>query len=269
MFLADSGARVGELDEEMVYETRQGEVFQLGATSWRVEQITADRVLVSPAPGVPGKMPFWKGDSVGRPAELGAAIGEATRLRRFGDLDEWAASNLATYLDDQREAAGVVPNDRTLVVERFRDEIGDWRICILSPYGGRVHAPWALAIETRMSRAMGIEVEAVWADDGITIRLPDADAPPPTELIAIQPEDLDDLLIERRRREPAVRRQIPRERRPRAAPPPPPPGAAYAALATAAEGARPAAGGGAGSARSRSCWRPTARCCPTCSRCPA
>jgi ATP-dependent Lhr-like helicase len=196
VFLADSGARVGELDEEMVYETRQGEVFQLGATSWRVEQITTDRVLVTPAPGVPGKMPFWKGDGVGRPAELGAAIGEATRLRRFGELDEWAASNLATYLDDQREAVGVVPSDRTLVVERFRDEIGDWRICVLSPYGGRVHAPWALAIETRLSRAMGIEVEAMWADDGITIRLPDADAPPPTELIAIQPENLDELLIE-------------------------------------------------------------------------
>ena len=115
VFLADSGARVGELDEEMVYEARQGEVFQLGATSWRIEQITRDRVLVSPAPGVPGKMPFWKGDGIGRPSELGRAVGEATRTRRFGELDERAARNLAAYLDDQREATGVVPDDRTIV----------------------------------------------------------------------------------------------------------------------------------------------------------
>jgi len=197
VFLADSGARVGELDEEMVYEARQGEVFQLGATSWRIEQITRDRVLVSPAPGVPGKMPFWKGDGIGRPFELGTAVGEAVRKRRFGDLDELAARNLATYLDDQREATGLVPDDRTIVVERFRDEIGDWRICILSPFGGRVHAPWAMAIEARMGAAAGIEVEAMWSDDGIALRLPDADEPPPLELIAIAPEDLDDLLVER------------------------------------------------------------------------
>ena len=155
VFLADSGARVGELDEEMVYEARQGEVFQLGATSWRIEQITRDRVLVSPAPGVPGKMPFWKGDGVGRPFELGEAVGEAVRTRRFGDLDELAARNLTAYLDDQREATGVVPDDRTIVVERFRDEIGDWRVCVLSPFGGRVHAPWAMAIEARLSAAAG------------------------------------------------------------------------------------------------------------------
>ena len=197
VFLAGSGARVGELDEEMVYEARQGEVFQLGATSWRIEQITRDRVLVSPAPGVPGKMPFWKGDGIGRPFELGVAVGEAVRKRRFGDLDELAARNLAAYLDDQREATGVVPDDRTIVVERFRDEIGDWRICILSPFGGRVHAPWAMAIEARMGAAAGIEVEAMWSDDGIALRLPDADEPPPLELIAIAPEDLDDLLVER------------------------------------------------------------------------
>ncbi len=197
VFLADSGARVGELDEEMVYEARQGEVFQLGATSWRIEQITRDRVLVSPAPGVPGKMPFWKGDGVGRPFELGEAVGEAVRTRRFGDLDELAARNLTAYLDDQREATGVVPDDRTIVVERFRDEIGDWRVCVLSPFGGRVHAPWAMAIEARLSAALEIEVEAMWSDDGIAIRLPDADEPPPLELIAIAPDELDDLLLER------------------------------------------------------------------------
>ncbi len=196
VFLADSGARVGELDEEMVYEARQGEVFQLGATSWRIEQITRDRVLVSHAPGVPGKMPFWKGDAVGRPYELGQAVGEATRLRRFGDLDERAARNLTAYLDDQREATGVVPDDRTIVIERFRDEIGDWRICLLSPFGGRVHAPWAMAIERRMTEALGIEVEATWADDGISIRLPDSDAVPPTELIMLPADEVEQLVIE-------------------------------------------------------------------------
>ena len=197
VFLADSGARVGELDEEMVYEARSGEVFQLGATSWRIEQITRDRVLVSPAPGVPGRMPFWKGDGIGRPYELGRAVGEAARTRRFGDLDELAASNLTTYLDDQEAATGVIPSDRTIVVERFRDEIGDWRVCVLSPFGGRVHAPWALAVEKRMGEALGIEVESLWADDGIAIRLPDSDTPPPIDLIAIPPDDLDDLLIDR------------------------------------------------------------------------
>ncbi len=197
VFLADGGQRVGELDEEMVYEARQGEVFQLGASSWRIEQITRDRVLVSPAPGVPGKMPFWKGDAVGRPYELGRAVGEAVRTRRFGDLDELAAANLATYLDDQREATGVVPSDRAIVVERFRDELGDWRICLLSPFGGRVHAPWALAIEARLARTLDLEVEAMWGDDGIAIRLPDADAPPPTDLLIVPPDELDDLLVER------------------------------------------------------------------------
>jgi ATP-dependent helicase Lhr and Lhr-like helicase len=197
VFLADSGHRVGELDEEMVYEARAGEVFQLGASSWRIEQITRDRVLVSPAPGVPGKIPFWKGDGIGRPYELGAAVGEAARTRSFADLDELAATNLHTYLDDQQRATGVVPSDRHIVVERFRDELGDWRVCVLSPFGGRVHAPWALAVETRMSRSLGIEVEAVWSDDGIAIRLPDSDTPPPTELIAIPPDELDDLLVER------------------------------------------------------------------------
>ncbi len=198
VFLADSGARVGELDEEMVYEARQGEVFQLGASSWRIEQITRDRVLVSPAPGVPGRMPFWKGDGVGRPYELGRAVGEAARTRRFSDdLDERAARNLRAYLDDQAEATGVVPSDRTIVVERFRDEIGDWRVCVLSPFGGRVHAPWALALEQRLGAALGIEVEAMWADDGITFRLPDSDTAPPVDLIAIPPDELDDLLLDR------------------------------------------------------------------------
>src|ERR671935_486495 len=144
-----------------------------------------------------GRMPFWKGDGVGRPYELGRAVGEAARTRRFGDLDELAAQNLHAYLDDQAAATGAVPSDRTIVIERFRDEIGDWRLCVLSPFGGRVHAPWALAVERRLGEALGIEVEAMWSDDGIAIRLPDSDTPPPVDLVAIPPDDLDDLLIER------------------------------------------------------------------------
>ena len=150
VFLADSGARVGELDEEMVYEARQGEVFQLGASSWRIEQITRDRVLVSPAPGVPGKMPFWQGDRVGRPYELGRAVGEAARTRRFGDLDELRRLEPARVpgRPARRPPASCHPTG-TIVVERFRDELGDWRVCVLSPFGARVHAPWALAVEAR------------------------------------------------------------------------------------------------------------------------
>ena len=143
------GRRVGELDEEMVYEARPGQTFLLGATTWRIEEIGRDRVIVTPAPGVPGAVPFWKGDGVGRPKELGRAIGEFSRwavdqpaevLERDYDLDERAATNLLAFLREQQEATRVVPSDRTIVVERFRDEIGDWRLCVLSPYGGRIHA---------------------------------------------------------------------------------------------------------------------------------
>ncbi|HLE58301.1 MAG TPA: DEAD/DEAH box helicase, partial [Candidatus Limnocylindria bacterium] len=190
------GRRVGELDEEMVYESRVGEVFLLGASSWRIEEIRADRVMVSPAPGEPGKMPFWKGDGIGRPIELGRAIGaflrtfEAlpaevaeARLRDEHRLDQRAATNLVAYLADQREATGSLPTDRTLVVERFRDELGDWRVCLLSPYGGRVHAPWALAVEARLAEE-GQTVQAIWTDDGIALRLPEASEPPPDAIFA-------------------------------------------------------------------------------------
>ena len=198
VFMADGGARVGELDEEMVYEARQGEVFQLGASSWRIEQITRDRVLVSPAPGVPGKLPFWKGDGIGRPYELGQAVGAAARARDVrAARTRSPPSNLANYLNDQEQATGVIPSDRTIVIERFRDELGDWRICVLSPFGARVHAPWALVVEARMSEQLGIDVEAMWSDDGIAIRLPDSDAVPPTDLIAVPPGDLDELLLDR------------------------------------------------------------------------
>ena len=178
------GRRVGELDEEMVYEARPGQVFLLGASSWRIEEIGRDRVIVTPAPGVPGAVPFWKGDGIGRPKELGAAIGAFTRwavdqdaelLVRDYDLDERSAANLLEYLREQQAATRVLPSDRTIVLERFRDEIGDWRLCVLSPYGGRVHAAWGLAISARMRERFGVDGEAIWSDDGIVVRLPDVD----------------------------------------------------------------------------------------------
>ena len=178
------GRRVGELDEEMVYEARPGQVFLLGASSWRIEEIGRDRVIVTPAPGVPGAVPFWKGDGIGRPKELGKAIGAFTRwavdqdaelLVRDYDLDERSAANLLDYLREQQAATQVLPSDRTIVLERFRDEIGDWRLCVLSPYGGRVHAAWGLAISARMRERFGVDGEAIWSDDGIVVRLPDVD----------------------------------------------------------------------------------------------
>ncbi|MEU2956569.1 ATP-dependent helicase [Streptomyces xanthochromogenes] len=181
------GGRVGELDEEMVYESRVGDVFTLGTTSWRIEDITRDRVLVSPAPGVPGRLPFWKGDQLGRPLELGRALGaflrevgsltpEDARLRLLSaGLDAWAADNLIGYLDEQRRACGHIPDDRTILVERFRDELGDWRVVIHSPFGAQVHAPWALALGARLAERYGMDAQVMHADDGIVLRLPDAD----------------------------------------------------------------------------------------------
>ena len=201
------GRRVGELDEEMVYESRVGDVFALGATSWRIEDITHDRVLVSPAPGVPGRLPFWKGDALGRPAELGAAIGEftrelaalpqakATKRAQANGLDQYAAANLVGYLSEQVEATNVLPSDRTLLVERFRDELGDWRLVVHSPYGTPVHAPLALAINARLRERYGVDGQAIASDDGIVIRIPETDADPPTgELIVFEPDEIDDLV---------------------------------------------------------------------------
>ncbi|MFF7341385.1 DEAD/DEAH box helicase [Streptomyces sp. NPDC008163] len=192
VFLAGSdpkkgGGRVGELDEEMVYESRVGDVFTLGTTSWRIEDITRDRVLVSPAPGVPGRLPFWKGDQLGRPLELGRALGAF--LRELGGLspedardrllsaglDTWAVDNVLAYLDEQRRACGHVPDDRTILVERFRDELGDWRVVVHSPFGAQVHAPWALALSARLAERYGMDAQVMHADDGIVLRLPDAD----------------------------------------------------------------------------------------------
>jgi ATP-dependent helicase Lhr and Lhr-like helicase len=206
--LVDGGGRVGELDEEMVYEARAGQTFLLGASTWRIEEITRDRVLVSPAPGVPGAVPFWKGEGVGRPYELGAAIGQASRelvslpedkaLARLGEeflLDERAAQNLLTFLREQEGVTGAVPSDKTIVVERFRDEIGDWRVCILTPFGGRVHAPWAMAIARRLRESLGLEVQSLWSDDGIALHLPDADSTPALEEILIDPKDVEELVV--------------------------------------------------------------------------
>jgi ATP-dependent Lhr-like helicase len=203
--VGERASRVGELDEEMVYESRVGDVFVLGATSWRIEDITTDRVLVSPAPGQPGKLPFWHGDAAGRPAELGRAIGEflreqakqgSTERMRAAGLDEYAAANLLAYLDEQREATGYVPDDRTLLVERFHDELGDWRVVIHSPYGARVHAPWALAINRRLRERYGIDVQAVHSDDGIVLRIPDTLAEPPTDVASFDAEEIEQIVTE-------------------------------------------------------------------------
>ena len=208
VFLVDGGGRVGELDEEMVHEAREGQVFLLGASAWRIEQIERDRVIVSPAPGQPAQVPFWKGEQAGRPLELGRAVGRlqrelaalddesaVQRLMGLHACDERAARTLVEYLREQELATGVLPSDRTIVVERFRDEIGDWRLCILSPFGAKVHAPWGLALRALLREQHGIETHALWSDDGIILHLPDADSLPPDELVAIDPERIEDLVV--------------------------------------------------------------------------
>ncbi|WP_062983306.1 ATP-dependent helicase [Nocardia anaemiae] len=222
--VGEKASRVGELDEEMVYESRVGDVFALGATSWRIEEITFDRVLVTPAFGQPGRLPFWHGDGLGRPAELGAALGEFIRkagahappsvrnddgkqspptdptvdaLVRGAGLDDNATANLVTLLDEQRTATGQLPTDKTLVVERFRDELGDWRLVLHSPYGLPVHAPWALAIGARLRERFGVDVAPNASDDGIVVRLPDTtDDPPGAELFVFEPDEIDDIVTE-------------------------------------------------------------------------
>ena len=200
------GRRGGELDEEMVYEARPGQTFLLGASAWRIEEIGRDRVIVTPAPGAPGAVPFWKGDSVGRPKELGEAIGAFSRwaveqepqtLQHDYDLDERAARNLLQYLREQQQATRVLPSERTIVLERFRDEIGDWRLCVLSPFGGRVHSAWGLAISAQIRERLGLEADAISSDDGIVLHLPDLDAddaealPSAAELIMLEPEEVE------------------------------------------------------------------------------
>nr|WP_251106786.1 DEAD/DEAH box helicase [Alloacidobacterium dinghuense] len=200
--------RVGELDEEMVFESRTGETFILGASTWRIDEITHDRVLVSPAPGEPGKMPFWHGDSAGRPLEFGKRIGQLvrelremprnaaiSRLVREHDLDPVAAENLIRFLADQEIATTAVPDDQTIVIERVRDELGDWRVCVLTPFGNRVHAPWAMAISGKL-RAMGaVDVETMWADDGFVLRFPDTEAAPDSGILLLDPAEASDFVL--------------------------------------------------------------------------
>ncbi len=210
VFLASGegpGRRVGELDEEMVYESRVGDVFLLGSTSWRIEDITHDRVLVTPAPGQIGRMPFWKGDSPGRPVELGRALGAfvrevslaspqaaAARANAAG-LDDWGTANLLAYLDEQRQATRHLPDDRTVLVERFRDELGDWRLVVHSPFGAPVNAPWALAINARLRERYGLDVSSMHSDDGIVLRLPDTDgAVPGADLAVFDPDEIEALV---------------------------------------------------------------------------
>ena len=204
---ADRPVRVGELDEEMVFETEVGETFTLGASTWRVEEITHDRVLVSPAPGEPGKTPFWHGDQAGRPVELGMAIGKLIRdlratprnaaidrLVRLHDLDLAAAENALRYLDDQA-ATGAVPDDRTLVIERCLDDLGDYRVCLLSPLGSRVHAPWAMAVTSHVRRQTGIDVEVMWGDEGFVVRFPEVERPPDPMMLLPEPEEIEGLVL--------------------------------------------------------------------------
>jgi ATP-dependent Lhr-like helicase len=211
VFLAHSegkSVRVGELDEEMVFESHPGETFILGASTWRIVEITHDRVLVTPAPGEPGKMPFWKGDGPGRPLEFGRRIGALvrelralpkpaalTRLVAEHDLDPGAAENLMQFLADQEAATGSVPDDRTVVIERCRDELGDWRVCVLTPFGSRIHIPWAMAVSARIRAAGGPEVETLWGDDGFVLRFPDTDAPPDPDWFLVEPGEAMALVL--------------------------------------------------------------------------
>ena len=201
------GNRVGELDEEMVYESRVGDVFALGATSWRIQEITHDRVLVTPAFGEPGRLPFWRGDGLGRPAELGRAIGEFTRklagaapdaavsMMSEAGLDSRAAANLLTFVTEQKAATQHVPSDTTLVVERFRDELGDWRLVLHSPYGMQVHSPWSLAIGARLRERFGLDGASVASDDGIVLRLPDTESEPPgADLFLFDADELEEIV---------------------------------------------------------------------------
>ncbi len=210
VFLAGSNkpVRVGELDEEMVFESRTGDTFILGASTWRIEEITHDRVLVSPAPGDPGKMPFWHGDRAGRPLEFGRRIGALvrelremprsvaiTQLTTQHDLEPRAAENVLRYLADQEIATVTVPDDRNIVIERVRDELGDWRVCVLTPFGSRIHAPWAMAATAKIRASTNMEVETIWSEDGFVLRFPEADEPPPIEPLLLEPEEAAELVL--------------------------------------------------------------------------
>jgi len=234
--LGEDGPRVGELDEEMVYETKPGDNVTLGASTWRVESITRDRVIVTPAPGEPGRLPFWRGDGPGRPIELGRAVGAfLRRVGRLGQqraaewleantpLDNFAAANLAAYVAEQKRDTGTLPTDRSITVERFRDELGDWRVCILTPFGARIHAPWAMALSRMLESEAGHELQVMYTDDGIVLRFADADEPPGVDALVPDPDELETLITDQLAgtslfaglfRENAVRSLLLRRRRP-------------------------------------------------------
>ncbi len=204
----DKPVRVGELDEEMVFESKPGETFILGASTWRIDEITHDRVLVTPAPGEAGKMPFWHGDRAGRPLEFGRRIGALVRelrdtprnvaiarLTTEHDLQPGAAENVLRYLADQELATVIVPDDRNIVIERVRDELGDWRVCVLTPFGSRVHAPWAMAATAKLKDSSGYEVETMWSEDGFVLRFPETDEAPATDQILMEPEEAAELVM--------------------------------------------------------------------------
>ncbi len=234
--LGEDGPRVGELDEEMVFETRAGENITLGASTWKVESITRDRVIVSPAPGEPGRLPFWRGDGPGRPIELGRALGAFLRkLGRLGEdkartwleqhtpLDAFAAQNLAAYIAEQKSDTGSLPTDRAITIERFRDELGDWRLCILTPFGARIHAPWAMALQRMLGDTGGYEIQVMYTDDGIVLRFADVDELPSVDALIPDPDEVEDLVTDQLAstslfaglfRENAVRSLLLRRRRP-------------------------------------------------------
>ena len=280
VFLPD-GTRVGELDEEMVYESRRGEVFVLGASSWRIEDITRDRVVVVARARRAGQDAVLEGRQAGPAARArpraGRVHARAARPRRATERSRGCArtsastssprENLVKYLDDQREATGAVPDDRTIVVERFRDELGDWRICILSPFGQRVHAPWGLAIEARLAERVGPGAQVLWSDDGIVIRLPESEDRIPLDDLLFDPDEIEEEVVPRPAGHRVVRERVPRGVRTRAAAPPPPSRPAHGAVA-AAPALRPTCWSPRRSTRrSRCCSRPHANACETCSTC--
>ncbi len=281
-----TGRRVGELDEEMVYESRVGDVFTLGTSTWRIEDITHDRVLVTPAPGQPGAPAVLEGRPAGPASRAGPAVGAfvreivgltPARARArvvAAGLDEWATDNLLAYLDEQREATGHVPDDRTIVVERFRDEIGDWRVAVHSPFGGQVHAPWALCVSARMRERFGVDVQAMHGDDGIVFRLPDLEfegdgrgvGAELLDLVRLDPDEVYDLvtteiggsaLFAARFRECASRALLLPRRRPTGASP----------CGSSASGRRSCSRSPASTPPSPSCSRPCASASRTCSTC--
>ena len=205
---ATKGARVGELDEEMVFESRNGDTIVLGASTWRIEEISHNHVVVSPAPGEPGKMPFWRGDSAGRPVEFGRQIGEMsrellrlprpvafTKLVEDHSLDATAAENLLRYLEDQVAATARIPSDEDIVIETCRDEMGDRRVCVLTPFGSAVHAPWCMAVTAKLRAERGLEVESMWSNDGFVLRVPDSDEAIRAEDLLPSPAEFKDLVL--------------------------------------------------------------------------